>query len=240
MGPKKAAMAFSSEQTRSFQKYENATTYRNYAIKRRDSKYISAALKETRPMVEIDQRQLDADEFLLNTPSATYDLRIGITSAHEHTPADYITKQTSVDPADKGTEIWQDALTTFFCGDNELISYVQEVAGLSAIGKVCVEALIIAYGEGRNGKSTFWNTLARVLGTYSGNLSADTLTVGCKRNVKPELAEAKGKRLIIAAELEEGMRLSTANVKQLSSTDEIYAEKKYKDCLLYTSDAADE
>ena len=60
-------------------------------------------------------------------------------------------------------------------------------------------------------------------------MSADTLTVGCKRNVKPELAEAKGKRLIIAAELEEGMRLSTSNVKQLCSTDEIYAEKKYKD-----------
>ena len=66
-------------------------------------------------------------------------------------------------------------------------------------------------------------------GNIIGNMSADTLTVGCKRNVKPELAEAKGKRLIIAAELEEGMRLSTANVKQLSSTDEIYAEKKYKD-----------
>ena len=229
MGPKKASMAFSSEQARSFQKYQNATTYRNYAIKRRDSKYITAALKETHPMVEIDQRQLDADEFLLNTPSATYDLRIGPASAHEHTPTDYLTKQTSVDPSDEGIEIWQDALDTFFCGDSELINYVQDVAGLSAIGKVCVEALIIAYGEGRNGKSTFWNTLSRVLGTYSGNMSADTLTVGCKRNVKPELAEAKGKRLIIAAELEEGMRLSTANVKQLSSTDEIYAEKKYKD-----------
>ena len=67
-----------------------------------------------------------------------------------------------------------------------------------------------------------------MLGTYSGNMSADTLTVGCKRNVKPELAEAKGKRMIIAAELEEGMRLNTSNVKQLCSTDEIYAEKKYK------------
>lgn len=229
MGPKKAAMAFSSEQDRSFQKYENATTYRNYAIKRRDSKYITAALKEAHPMVEIDQRQLDADEFLLNTPSATYDLRIGLPSAHEHTPADFITKQTTVDPSDEGMDIWQDALETFFCGDNELIDYVQEIAGLSAIGKVCVEGLIIAYGEGRNGKSTFWNTLSRVLGTYSGNMSADTLTVGCKRNVKPELAEAKGKRIIIAAELEEGMRLNTSNVKQLCSTDEIYAEKKYKD-----------
>ena len=229
MGPKKAAMAFSSKQARSFQKYENATTYRNYAIKRRDSKYITAALKEAHPMVEIDQRQLDADEFLLNTPSATYDLRVGLPSAHEHTPADFITKQTTVDPSDEGMDIWQDALETFFCADNELIDYVQEIAGLSAIGKVCVEGLIIAYGEGRNGKSTFWNTLSRVLGTYSGNMSADTLTVGCKRNVKPELAEAKGKRIIIAAELEEGMRLNTSNVKQLCSTDEIYAEKKYKD-----------
>lgn len=229
MGPKKAAAVFSDVQARSFQKYENATAYRNYAIKRRDSKYITAAMKEVRPMVEIDQKQLDADEFLLNTPSGTYDLRVGPSVMHEHTATDFITKQTTVDPGTDGTDIWKYALETFFCGDAELISYVQEIAGLSAIGKVCVEGLIIAYGEGRNGKSTFWNTLARVLGTYSGNMSADTLTVGCKRNVKPELAEAKGKRLIIAAELEEGMRLSTANVKQLCSTDEIYAEKKYKD-----------
>ena len=57
------------------------------------------------------------------------------------------------------------------------------MVGLSAIGKVYVEALIIAYGEGRNGKSTFWNVIARVLGTYSGNISADMLTVGCRRNV---------------------------------------------------------
>lgn len=229
MGPKKAAAIFNSAQARSFQKYENATTYRNYAIKRRDSKYITAALKETHPMVEIDQRQLDADEFMLNTPSATYDLRIGLASARGHAAADLITKQTSVDPSDGDVSLWLDALELFFCGDRDLIRYVQEIAGLSAIGKVCVEGLIIAYGEGRNGKSTFWNTLARVLGTYSGNMSADTLTVGCKRNVKPELAEVKGKRLIIAAELEEGMRLNTSNVKQLCSTDEIYAEKKYKD-----------
>ncbi len=65
-------------------------------------------------------------------------------------------------------------------------------------------------------------------------MSSDTLTVGCKRNVKPELAEAKGKRLIIAAELEEGMRLNTAVVKQMCSTDEIFAEKKYKDPFSFT------
>lgn len=226
MGAKKAMAAFNTAQQRSFDKYERAETYRKYAIKHRDTKYISAALKEARPMIQIEQRILDADEFLLNMPSGTCNLRTG--AVQEHSAQDYITKQTAVDPSDDGADIWLDALQTFFQGDVDLIRYVQEIVGLAAIGKVYIEALVIAYGEGRNGKSTFWNTVARVLGTYSGNMSADTLTVGCKRNVKPELAEAKGKRLIIAAELEEGMRLNTSNVKQLCSTDEIYAEKKYK------------
>ena len=226
MGAKKAMAAFSVVQRRSFEKYERAEAYRKYAIKRRDTKYISAALKEARPMIQIEQRVLDADEFLLNLPSGTCDLRTG--AVREHNAQDYITKQTAVDPSGDGMDVWEDALRTFFQGDADLIRYVQEIVGLAAIGKVYIEALVIAYGEGRNGKSTFWNTIARVLGTYSGNMSADTLTVGCKRNVKPELAEAKGKRMIIAAELEEGMRLNTSNVKQLCSTDEIYAEKKYK------------
>lgn len=231
MGQKKAQLAFNEQQSRSFTKYQNAVAYKNYAIKRRDTKYITAVLKEARPMLEIDQRSLDADEFLLNTPSDTYDLRTG--ESRPHSADDYITKQTAVDPNDVGDDIWQAALELFFCGDNDLIDYVQEIVGLAAIGKVYVEALIISHGEGRNGKSSFWNSVARVLGSYSGNISADMLTVGCRRNVKPELAEAKGKRLLIAAELEEGMRLNTSNVKQLCSTDEIYAEKKYKDPFSY-------
>lgn len=103
------------------------------------------------------------------------------------------------------------------------------ICGLAAIGKVYVEALIIAYGDGRNGKSTFWNAISRVLGLYSGNISADTLTVGCRRNIKPEMAEVKGKRLLIAAEMQEGARLNDSTVKQLCSTDDVFAEKKYKD-----------
>ena len=229
VGPKKAVDLFDEEQKRVFKEYEAVTAYRKYAIKRRDSKYIYASLKEVSPMVEIKQDKLDNDEFLLNTPTATYDLRFGVDKKHEHSAEDYITKQTTIDPSNVGEDIWKDALNTFFCDDKDLIEYVQEVAGLAAIGKVHLEGLIIAYGGGRNGKSTFWNTISKILGTYSGNMSADTLTVGCKRNVKPEMAEIKGKRLVIAAELEEGMRFNTSNIKQLCSTDEIYAEKKYKE-----------
>jgi P4 family phage/plasmid primase-like protien len=234
VGPKKAVQMFNKQQAHAYEMYENASVYKKYAIKRRDTKNIAATLKEARPMLEVEQRNLDADEFMLNTPTLTYDLRQGIKFPMEHRPEHFITKQTTVDPSSDGADIWTAALDTFFLKDTDLIDYVQRMVGLSAIGKVYVEALIIAYGEGRNGKSTFWNVIARVLGTYSGNISADMLTVGCRRNVKPELAEAKGKRMLIAAELEEGMRLNTANVKQLCSTDEIYAEKKYKDPFSYT------
>lgn len=234
VGGKKASQMMSQEQAHAFELYESAVAYKKYAIKRRDSKNIAATLKEARPMLEVEQRNLDADEFMLNTPTFTYDLRQGIQFPMEHQSEHFITKQTSLDPSEAGLDIWEAALTTFFLEDADLIEYVQKMVGLSAIGKVYVEALIIAYGEGRNGKSTFWNVIAKVLGTYSGNISADMLTVGCRRNVKPELAEAKGKRMLIAAELEEGMRLNTANVKQLCSTDEIYAEKKYKDPFSYT------
>lgn len=198
-------------------------------MKRRDMKYIVSALQAAKPMLLRNISEFDTGEFLLNTPTATYDLRLGINGASEHSAENLITKITSVSPSNDNTDLWLSAVDNFFCGDAELIEYVQQTVGLAAIGKVYQEALIIAYGEGSNGKSTFWNAIARVLGSYSGTISADALTVGCKRNVKPEMAELKGKRLVIAAELEEGVRLNTSIVKQLCSTDEVSAEKKYKD-----------
>ena len=225
----KAEQLMSDEQLKAYQEFLAAQAYRSFVIKRRDSKYITSTLKESHPMLEISPRDLDADCFALNTPEATYDLRLGMAGAREHSPEDFITKITSVTPGPKGQQIWRDCLDLIFQRNQELIDYVQMICGLAAIGKVYVEALIIAYGDGRNGKSTFWNAISRVLGLYSGNISADTLTVGCRRNIKPEMAEVKGKRLLIAAEMQEGARLNDSTVKQLCSTDDVFAEKKYKD-----------
>ena len=215
-----------------FAAYNDSKEYQSFVLKRRNSNFIASALREVKPMVTINPRELDANEFLLNTPSCTIDLTTLEQLAHE--PTHYITKETTVDPSNDGAELWKDTLDTFFCGDSELIDYVQQIVGLAAIGKVYIEALIIAFGDGKNGKSTFWNTIARVLGSYSGNISADVLTTRSNRNIKPELAELKGKRLVIASETEDGQRLSTASIKQLCSTDEIYAEKKYKDPFSYS------
>ena len=209
--------------------YLSSKTYYQFVMKRRDYRYITATHNTAKPMLAIDLSELDKDDMLLNTPNATYNLRNGLRDYHEHDPKDYITKITTVSPGDEGLGLWKETLATFFCNDQELIDYVQEIIGMTAIGKVYQEHMIIAYGGGANGKSTFWNTIARVLGSYSGKLSADALTMNNKRNVSPELAELKGKRLVIASEMAEGMRLNTAVVKQITSTDEIQAEKKYKD-----------
>jgi P4 family phage/plasmid primase-like protien len=206
-----------------------AQTYLKFVQKRRDYKYIVSAANTAKPMIAISVCDLDRNEFFINTPVATFDLRKGLAGELPHDPGDLITKITACSPGDEGKQLWLDALELFFCKDQSLIDYVQETVGMAAIGKVYQEHMIIAYGGGANGKSTFWNTIFRVLGNYAGKLSAEALTMSCKRNVKPEMAELKGKRLIISSEMEEGMRLNTAVVKQLCSTDEIQAEKKYKD-----------
>lgn len=210
------------------ERYQAAKGYYAFVMKYRNYKYIVSTQNAAKPMVAMDINAFDANENLLNTPDGTYDISKGLDGRQEHNPDDLITRIADCGPGEKGTELWKAALQTFFCGNVELIEYVQETVGLAAIGRVYQEALIIAYGEGRNGKSTFWNTVARVMGTYSGTMSADTLTAGCRRNVMPEIAELKGKRLVIAAELEEGTRLSTSVLKKLCSTDLIHAEKKFK------------
>lgn len=207
-GGKVLEKAVDDTSRKAYIEYRSALTYRAFVMKRRDMKYISATLQAAKPMLLKDIADFDSQAFLLNTPTATYDLQKGVNGGRPHRPEDYLTKMTAVSPDNVGEEIWKDALHCFFCDDQSLIDYVQQICGLCAIGKVYQEALMIAYGEGSNGKSTFWNAISRVLGSYSGTMSADALTVGCKRNVKPEMAELKDKRLVIAAELEEGITFS--------------------------------
>ena len=209
--------------------YQEAIEYRKFAINYQNTKNISGTLTEAESMVEVRPDELNADPYLLNTPSGTYDLRKGVAGRRDHSPADLITKITAVSPSEDGMDMWKDSLDATFCGDQDLIEYVQQVCGLILIGRVYLEALIIAYGDGRNGKSTFWETISNVLGSYSGKVSASTLTYRSYGNVKNELADAFGRRFLVASEMQSGARLNDSMIKQLCSTDAIYAEKKYKD-----------
>lgn len=206
---------------------EAAKKYRSFVLGRRKTGRIAATLTEARPALEIDVKKLDCDPFLLNTPGGTVDLRTCRIKPHD--PNDFCTKMTAATPAAEGMEIWKDFLDRITCGDKSLQDYDQICSGMELVGKVFCENLIIAHGSGGNGKSTFYNAKFLVMGDYAGSLSAETLTVNCRKNKSPEYAELRGKRFVIAAELEEGMRLDTAVVKKLCSTDPIKAEKKFKD-----------
>ncbi len=204
----------------------DAEVYRKYVLSRRKSNAISAALKEAKPSLQIEVGSLDTDPFLLNTPAGAIDLRTGGTRPHSTT--DYCTKITSVSPSREGRALWEDFIKVITCDRPDLAEYLQLLAGETIIGRVYRENLQIAFGSGKNGKSTFYNSLSRVLGNYSGQISAETLTTGHRTGKNWELAELRGKRLVVAPELEEGTRLDSAFVKKICSTDKILGEQKFK------------
>ena len=220
------------KQKKSKEALSHAERFRAYVLKRQKSSQIKATLTEAAPMLELDTAALDADPFLLNTPRGCFDLRTG--KLREHKPEDYFTKVCAVDFSRKGLDRWAEFLKQITSGDADLAKYLQLTAGMSLIGHVYMEKLIIACGEGGGGKSTYFNTLQKVVGDYGYHMSADLLMVDNRRNTQPELAELRGRRLVVCGELSEGKRLDDAAVKRLCSTDQITAEQKYKAPINFT------
>lgn len=192
----------------------------------RSTNGLNHLLTEAAPHLACAVDDLDADPFTLNTPAGIVDLRTG--ELRPSDPAALCTKATAVAPGTEGADLWRGFLDTICCGDNELADYLQTVAGMTALGKVFTETLLIATGDGGNGKSTFFNVLARVLGDYATSVSPDLLLTGKGQNVGARLAALRSVRLALAAETEEGQRFNLSTVKQLASTDLIAAEPKYK------------
>lgn len=199
---------------------------------RRRSGAIDATLKEAAPLLAINTEELDKDGFLLNTPGGVVDLRTGEISPHR--AEYYCTKITTVSPGTENAEVFDQFLDDVTCGNFEMKDFLQAVLGMAAIGKVFLENLLMVYGKGGNGKSTLFNLVSRVLGDYAGTIPADTLTANRMVNRDPEIAQLRGKRLIIAAELAEGKRLDTSNLKKLCSTDRIAAREIYKAPISFT------
>lgn len=197
----------------------------------RSTNGLNHLMTEAAPHLACKLDDLDADPFALNTPAGIVDLRTGVLRPSD--PAAFCTKVTAVGPCDDGAELWNSFLDTVCCGDAGLVDYLQTVAGMAALGQVFTETLLLATGDGGNGKSTFFNTLARVLGDYATSVRPALLLTGSANN-GAELAALRGVRLALAAETEEGQRLDGAAVKGLVSTDRVAANPKYKDPFSFT------
>ena len=224
-----AAAAVSSDslsEQKGEEEKRRAEYYRKHAKASRAASRIKGMLELAQALLQVSPIELDRDAYLLNTPAGMVDLRTGVIRPHD--PTEFCTKITRYSPSASGTEMWRDFINTVTCDRADLATFLQRVAGMAAIGSVFEENLIVALGDGKNGKSVCFNTLAYVMGEYSGTLAAEVLTTANKSK-GAEMATLKGKRLVIAAETEEGARLAPGVVKQIASTDKIHAERKYKD-----------
>lgn len=226
------AAALDTENTELKTQEKRAKELHTFVKRCRQTVGLDHMMTEAKPHLAVAVDGLDADPFSLNTPAGIIDLRTGELRAPD--PAARCTKVTAVAPGSAGAELWRGFLDTITCNDTELADYLQTVAGMAVLGKVFTETLLIATGDGGNGKSTFFNTLARVLGDYSTSVSPDVLLTGKGGNVGAKMAALRRIRLALAAETEEGQRLDAATVKQLCSTDQIAAEPKYKDPFTFT------
>ncbi|MGI6152971.1 MAG: phage/plasmid primase, P4 family [Christensenellaceae bacterium] len=222
---KQEYLAIKKETTES-EKLDLAKKFYSHARISRGKARIDGMLALAKSLMFVKPDQLDADPFMLNTPAGMVDLKTG--QIHNHDPNKFCTKITQCSPGNKGIEIWDTFIKTVTARNHDSAYFIQQIIGMTAIGKVYEEALVIAHSDGRTGKSTLFNSVGTVLGDYAGTMAADVLTQN-HRNKGAELASLKGKRCIIAAELEEGARLSTSMLKQLVSTDKIRGERKYRD-----------
>jgi len=179
-------------------------------------------LDMARPMLAVRQDDLDANPWLLTTRNKVIDLKV--LTAREPQRSDLITKRADVN-YDPGAQCphWIEFLQMIMAGNSDLICYLQKAAGYSLTGSFDERCLFILYGNGRNGKSTFVETIASILDDYATRTPTETLLAKRQDGIPNDIAALKGARFVHAAESKEGRGLSESLVKDLTGGDTISA-----------------
>jgi putative DNA primase/helicase len=186
------------------------------------------ALAQAKVPIEIDK--LDADPMLIGVENGYVDLKTG-----ELLPAErgrYVTKIAAVEyDAEAKAPRWLQFLDEIFAGNTELIEFVQRAVGYSLTGDTREQCFFLLHGRGRNGKSTFIETLLSLLGPHAMATQPETIMMTRRDSgsASPELAAMPGIRLLSTVETQENRRLNESLVKQLVGGDRITARKLYAD-----------
>lgn len=183
-------------------------------------------LAKTEKGIPVKQEELDSNKWLFNVLNGTVDLRTGRLLPHRK--EDLITKLAPVeyDPEAKAPR-WIEFLREITNGNAYLAAYLQKVVGYGLTGDTSEQVMFLLYGNGSNGKSTFLRTINALFGDYAAQTSSDTLVLKNYSSIPNDIARLKGKRLVIAAEVEEGKRLAESLVKQLTGGDKLAARFLY-------------
>ena len=188
---------------------------------------IKAMIEESKPMLSCLPQDFEKDPMLLNCQNGIIDLTNGNLLPHD--PDLMLSKLAPVnyDPNAK-CPLWDSFIDEIMLGKNDLIKFLQRMAGLSLTGRMDEQYFFILYGEGNNGKTTFVECMRDVLGTYSIAMPAEGITIKkFGMDNKHQMARLPGIRLATVSETEKGEQLAESLIKQFTGGGEINAEMKY-------------
>jgi putative DNA primase/helicase len=185
---------------------------------------IEAALRSSRsePDVAIRADVFDSDPWLLGVQNGVVDLRTG--EFREGRRDDFITKSVGCefDPSAR-CPTWLAFADRITNRDANFIAYLQRIVGYTLTGVTHERCLYFLYGLGANGKSVFLGTIRSLFGSYAKNVRTETLMAhrfGSKGGPSEDEARLQGARLVIANEVEDGMRFNEALIKDLTGGDD--------------------
>jgi len=187
------------------------------------------ALAQTEKPIAAAVEEFDANPYALNCLNGTLSLDRGGFHLKPHDPADNITQLAGVayDPdatSERFTQFLEEVLP-----DPDVRAYVQRAAGLSLFGEVREHILLLLYGTGANGKSTFLEALLHVAGDY-GQTAAPGILLSHRHEMHPTgVADLRGARFVSTTEPDTGKRLAESVVKQLTGGDTVKARYMRQD-----------
>jgi len=191
---------------------------------RRRKAFIEAA--SLLPELNISSNDVDRDPWLLNVENGTIELATGL--FREQRREDMITKTAGV-PFDAGADCpaWKTFIREIMNYDADLINFLQTAAGWALTGDTSEQVMFILYGSGANGKSTFLNTIMRILGDYAITASTETFMKRNGDQINNDIARLRGTRFVVTTEAEQGRRLSEPLIKQITGNDVLTARFLY-------------
>ena len=193
-----------------------------------NSQLLSIALLPVKP------EELDANKYLLNCQNGIIDLKTGTLLPHE--AHHLMTKIADVGyEKDSETPTWTKFLETILVDEqgntnHDLIRYVQKLIGYSMTGDITDQSMYFLYGGGKNGKSTFINTIKDILGDYARQTNKETFIF--KENASganSDVARLAGSRFVSAIESNEGEKLDESIIKQITGGEAVIARFMHKD-----------
>jgi putative DNA primase/helicase len=179
-------------------------------------------------LLRTDQRiallpeQLDADPWVLNTQGGIVDLHTGTISPHD--PKRLCTRITAAAvESQQGAALWKQFLADITQGNAELQAYLQRVAGYAATGLTSEDLLVYLFGIGANGKGSFAEAVAHVLGDYARVFPAEVLMEAKGERHPTDLAQFMGVRFALTSEPGSSATWNDSRVKSLTGDTVISA-----------------